>query len=205
MEKVTIACVLKSGGEYLPRHVYNLRDMCADFLPPHEFVCLTDLSQMHCQTMPLFHNWPGWWSKIELFKLKPPILFFDLDTVIVSDCSCILSSAQGKDFVILRDVYRGWANPNAMQSSMMYWEKPLNFVYDSFLESPDYCEGGDQTFLEKMFHDKLHMATFWQDITDGIVSYKANVCVHGIRPQDKIVIFHGKPRPWEQKEIAYPT
>lgn len=200
MEKVRVVCVLKSGGEYLPRHVYALQDMCRDFLPDLEFVCLTDAS-LHCNTIPLFHNWPGWWSKIELFKLKPPVLFFDLDTVLLKDCSEIVQNARGREFVILRDVYRGHANPKAMQSSMMYWERDLSFVYDRFLESPDYCEGGDQSFLEKVIPE----AAYWQDLTDGIVSYKANICAHGIRPEDRIVIFHGKPRPWEQTQIAYPT
>ena len=48
-----IACVLKSGG---------------DFLPAEEFICLTDLD-LDCQTLALDHDWPGWWSKIELFRL----------------------------------------------------------------------------------------------------------------------------------------
>lgn len=204
MEKVIVTCVLKSGGEYLPRHVYNLRDMCADFLPPHEFVCLTDLPQMHCQTIPLFHNWPGWWSKIELFKLRGKHLYFDLDTVLVSDCSSIVSVAQGKTFIILRDIYRGLTDKFAMGSGMMYWEDDLSFVYDSFLESPNYCSGGDQAFLEEVFRDKLNCVTYWQDICEGIVSYKANVRVHGLKPSDKIIVFHGEPRPWQQKEVAYP-
>lgn len=177
--------------------------MCADFMPPHEFVCLSDI-QLHCETIPLFHNWPGWWSKIELFKSLKSTLYFDLDTVLVKDCTDIVQKAQNHQFIILRDIYRGKHNKFAMGSGMMYWDTDLQFVYDKFLESPHYCDGGDQAFLEKVFADKLPMVSFWQDLDDGIVSYKASVRVHGIRPQDKIIVFHGQPRPWDQDEVAYP-
>lgn len=177
--------------------------MCRNFLPDLDFVCLTD-SLLHCNTIPLFHNWPGWWSKIELFKLRGPILYFDLDTVLVSDCSPIVEAAKGKEFVILRDIYRGERDKFAMGSGMMYWENDLRFIYDHFFENPLFCGGGDQEFLEKAFADKLSMVTYWQDLDNGIVSYKANVRVHGIQPKDKVIVFHGSPRPWEQKDVAYP-
>ena len=47
-----IACVLKSGGDFLPAHVYALQDMCARFLPGEEFICLTDLD-LDCPTLEL--------------------------------------------------------------------------------------------------------------------------------------------------------
>lgn len=177
--------------------------MCVDFMPDHDFVCISDF-QLHCDTVPLFHNWPGWWSKIELFKRCERTLYFDLDTVLIKDCSDIIEKANGHEFIILRDIYRGKNDKYAMGSGMMYWESDLSFVYDNFLESPHYCDGGDQAFLEKVFADKLSMVSYWQDLDDGIVSYKASVRVHGIRPQDKIIVFHGKPRPWDQTEVKYP-
>jgi len=35
------------------------------------------------------------------------------------------------------------------------------------------------------------------------VSFKADVLTVGLKPNDKIVAFHGKPRPWEQTRVAY--
>jgi len=205
-----VASVLKTGGEYNPCHVYNLRDMCKDFLPKHQFVCLTDTELSNIDNVRLQHGWRGWWSKLELFKIKEPCLYFDLDTILVGDCTDIVHTAQTKDFVILRDFYRGYTltpvKPNAMQSSMMYWSKPVDFIYNKYLEllgSTDMA--GDQDFIEEVMQDRLDTVSYWQDICTGIVSYKADERENGLQEQDRIVIFHGQPRPWEQTTIGYPT
>jgi len=205
-----VASVLKTGGEYNPCHVYNLRDMCKDFLPKHQFVCLTDTELSNIDNVRLQHGWRGWWSKLELFKIKEPCLYFDLDTILVGDCTDIVRTAQTKDFVILRDFYRGYTltpvKPNAMQSSMMYWSKPVDFIYNKYLEllgSTDMA--GDQDFIEEVMQDRLDTVSYWQDICTGIVSYKADERENGLQEQDRIVIFHGQPRPWEQTTIGYPT
>jgi hypothetical protein len=98
----------------------------------------------------------------------------------------------------MRDVYRGKFNPKAMQSSMMYWSKPVE-LYDRFSELPMYAAGGDQSYIEHHMKDPV---TYWQDICDGIVSFKADVLPKGLNDA-KVVIFHGKPRPWEQTRIPY--
>jgi hypothetical protein len=205
-----VASVLRTGGEYSPCHVYNLRDMCRDFLPSHQFICLTDTELSNIDNVRLEHDWPGWWAKLELFKIKEPCLYFDLDTILVGDCTDIVNTARTKDFVILRDFYRGYTltpvKPYAMQSSMMYWSKPVDFIYDKYLELAGSAEMvGDQDFIEYAMQDRLDTVSYWQDICTGIVSYKADERENGLQEQDRIVIFHGQPRPWEQKTIGYPT
>jgi hypothetical protein len=170
--------------------------MCAKYLPPHEFVCLSDI-QLSCETILLQHDWAGWWAKMELFRL-PSALYFDLDTVLTGDCTAMIEAAKKHDFVIMRDVYRGQHNPKAMQSSMMYWSKPVD-LYEKFAKLPMYAAGGDQAYIEHFMRDKV---TYWQDITNGIVSFKADVLPNGL-DDAKVVIFHGKPRPWEQTRIPY--
>ena len=191
-----VASVLRSGGDFEPQHVYKLQRMCAKYLPPHEFVCLSDI-ELSCETILLKHDWAGWWAKMELFRL-PSALYFDLDTVIIDDCTEMIEAAKQHDFVIMRDVYRGQFNPKAMQSSMMYWSKPVD-LYDKFADLQMYAAGGDQAYIEHHMKDKV---TYWQDITDGIVSFKADVLPKGL-DDAKVVIFHGKPRPWEQTRIPY--
>ena len=196
-----IACVLKSGGDFLPAHVYALQDMCARFLPAEEFICLTDM-ELDCPTLALDHDWPGWWSKVELFWL-PSALYMDLDTVLVGDCTELLEAARPHDFVIMRDVYRGKADPRAMQSSLMWWSKPHQFLYDAFKAGDRYCEGGDQVYLEWALAGRLDK--YWQDITPGIVSFKADILPNGVQVEDRLIAFHGKPRPWEQTRVQYAT
>src|SRR6185369_16858814 len=101
---LTVACVLKSGGIYDATWVSRLRDGVARHLPvDHRFVCLSDI-EVPCERIPLEHDWPGWWSKIELLKL-PSVLFFDLDTAIVGSLDDIARHALRTDFTMLRDFY----------------------------------------------------------------------------------------------------
>ena len=84
---LTVACVYRTGGRlYSPRYVEVLRDMVQRNLSlPHRFVCLSDDPNVPCQRIPLITNWPGFYSKLELFRaglFRGPVLYFDLDTVI---------------------------------------------------------------------------------------------------------------------------
>jgi hypothetical protein len=189
---ITIATVLRSGGEYLPEHVAALRDQCAQFAPAHRFVCLTDLhGRLDCETIALDHDWPGWWAKMEVFKVPGPVLYFDLDTVIVRDISPIIELAGDDHFVILRDFYRGRINRHAMQSSMMWWNGDVSHLYREFAAEPRFYMGGDQEWLEQHYAGEF---AFWQDVAPRCVgSWKASERTKN----ERVIIFHGKPRPWE--------
>jgi hypothetical protein len=199
-----VATVLKSGGEYNESHVAKLKAMIDKYVPHDLFVCLTDMKP-DCRIIDLQHGWPGWWSKMELFKLCGPVLYFDLDTIILKNMADILRIVRGKKFVILRDFYRGFQNPKAMQSSVMYWEGDMSPIYTGFkwryadpLRVPEDIHG-DQKYLEQVVNN----AEYWQDFTSGIVSYKCDVLTRGASGKDVCIVFHGKPRPWQQKIISY--
>ena len=117
---------MRGGGDYKPAHVQALRWMVEKRLEL-PFLCVTDQS-VDADYVPMIHNWPGWWSKMEIFRLKPPILFLDLDTIVLGPVS-FLEQIEAEKFVILRDVYRGKSNPLAMQSSIMYWTEDMTWLY----------------------------------------------------------------------------
>ncbi|KKK78135.1 hypothetical protein LCGC14_2846620, partial [marine sediment metagenome] len=89
---ITIACVYWKGkfrGReklYSVRWVKRLRNMVSRNLPiPHRFVCLSNV-EGPCERIPLLHNWPGYWSKIELFRpgiFEDRVLYLDLDLVVL--------------------------------------------------------------------------------------------------------------------------
>ncbi|MGB0792858.1 MAG: hypothetical protein ACPGTR_04875 [Opitutales bacterium] len=204
-----IITVLKTGGEFKERHVLALRDSCNKFAPGCEFVCLTDI-ELQCNTIQLEHGWPGWWSKMELFKLEGPILYIDLDTIITGDLSALVAKLIGEKFCILRDVCKGNVNHKAfidekkMGSGIMFWKSDMRFLYDDFLKkSVEYMAKfrGDQDYIESIMWDLD--VTYLQDLTDSVVSFKIDLD-HG-RNYDpaihRIVFFHGRPRPWEQSLI----
>jgi hypothetical protein len=187
---LTIACVLKSGGIYEATWVARLRDGVARHLPvEHRFVCLSDVD-VPCERIPLVHGWPGWWSKIELFKLQGPVLYFDLDTAIVGDLGDMAHAASAHEIVALRDFYR---LGDGIGSGVLAWRDDVAAIYRRFAMHPEahmlrLGSRGDQGFLEG--YDGV---TRWQDIVSGIVSYKVH-CRNGIPPDARVVCLHGRPK-----------
>lgn len=192
---LTIACVLKSGGIYDATWVARLRDGVARHLPlAYRFVCLSDID-VPCERIPLEHDWPGWWSKLELFKLDGPVLFFDLDTAIVDDITTIGVHAHASGFKMLRDFYA----PAHCGSGVMAWGgEPPRELYDAFTTDPEVlmkmqrARMGDQAFIEEVYG--IGRVQRWQDkVGDQIVSYKVH-CRNGIPPDARVVCLHGRPK-----------
>lgn len=194
----TIVCVMKTGGEYNRTHVQNLKDMVGN----HPFVCLSDDPSVPGY-QPLNDNLPGWWSKIEAFAIPGPVLFLDLDTIVLGNLDEILETAKQHEFLILRDVYRGQQDPKAMQSSVMGWASDVSYMYDEFIKMAAHwmmSVRDDQRYIEMV----AKQAKYWQDILpDALVSFKVSVQGKSIPEDAKIIFFHGQPRPWQQSEVKY--
>lgn len=101
-----IVCVYKSGGDFDVRYVRALKAALTKFCPvPFDLYCLTDLSyevEAYAKAIPLRHDWPGWWSKLELFNPELPfnqdndsVLYFDLDVLILRDIFKLISLCKG--------------------------------------------------------------------------------------------------------------
>jgi len=215
-----VVTVLKSGGVYLPEHVGILsRNVAQHMSTPFEFVVLTDLGAERWTNglvsaadiiVPLEHDWPGWWSKIELFRPGMPwdgmdkVLYLDLDTQIVGDISHFFSHAL--PFIMLKSFRsRRWA------SGVMGWTGAApRRPYRRFLHGPgDFIRknrrAGDQKFIMDSMEGKAEPA-FWQEIfPEQVVSYKrhcrgANGKGGSPPAKARVVCFHGKPRPWHASE-----
>jgi hypothetical protein len=194
--------VLKSGGEYRPEHVYALHRQVEKHIPFAHFQCLSDVD-LTCDMIPLRHSLPGWWSKLELFKQKGPVLYVDLDTMILGECEKWISSIADERFVILRDPYRGRTDRFAMGSGVMYWSDDMSHIWRSYKDAgmPTKIDGGDQAFIEQV----VGLPVYFQDYTDSIMSYKADIRDGNASLKDATVLyFHGKPRPWNQDDIPWP-
>lgn len=194
-----IVTVLKSGGEFKPSHVQALQRQCTEYAPGVEFVCLTDIDVRGVDCVPLICRWPGWYSKLELFApdIQGDLLYMDLDTVIAGSLGEIIDV--GRD-VVLRDFYK----PDEVQSSLMYLTPGHRAaVYTAWCKNPaqhmaDLVQRGDQGFLERFYIG----APRWQDILPGqVLSWK--VGGRKVTPDARIVILHGKPRPWAVQEFKH--
>ena len=201
---LTVCCVLRSGGDYGWRHVRHLRAGVRKWLfAPFRFVVLTDMQDDYFICEPLIHGWPGWFSKIEMFRpgLFPgETLYFDLDSVIVGPLDHLVT---GHRFTVLRNM---WVEPGhpRIGSGLMAWRGDLSAIYEAFRVDPARhmaeCvtkdRWGDQGFIQ--WHAPVPMER-WQDKHPGaVVSWKRGVLPnHGRVPADaSIVVFHGLPRPW---------
>jgi len=189
-----VVCVLKSGGEYDAEWVRKLRDGVArNTTIPYTFQCLSDVD-VPCERIPLRHDWPGWWSKIELFReVDGPTLYLDLDTVVTGSLDRFADIQS--DFAMLRN----FNNPQMVGSGVMWFRKPIRKVYDRFCEKPykwiQYHEErrdgtylGDQAFIWDSLGrqvDRLPM--------DSIKSYKYH-CTKGLPEGTSLVCFHGLPK-----------
>lgn len=107
------------GGDFLPAHVSAFKRQLDQHAPAATLYCLTDMADeitaegVNC--IELQHGWPGWWSKMELFRPDidvPDMLYFDLDTMILGDIEPLLEEDR---FLMLRD----WLRPHGLNSSVM--------------------------------------------------------------------------------------
>ncbi len=198
-----VICVLRSGGIYDAEWVRKLRDGVARNLNvPHRFRCLSDV-EVPCERVALKHDWPGWWSKIELFRpgvIERPTIYFDLDTVITGPLDEVESLPY--DFAALRNFHM----PEMIGSGVMWFNKVPHQVYERFAACPEdfilfheiYKSGpylGDQAFI---WDSMLREVPKLTDSFKRIRSYKYH-CKEGLPEDASVVCFHGKPRPPEVK------
>ncbi len=206
--KLKIVCVLKSGGDYMPGHVHALRDMCRRWMPEHEFVCLTDVpDQVECATVKLQGQDKGWWAKMEMFHAfrDGHTLSLDLDTLLRGPCHEMVEAARKHPFVVLRDFYRGVKRPEAIQSSVMFWQGDQSWLWDLWQRKAGLPPlAGDQDFLELAFWKAGWEPVKWQDLCAAVCSFKAEIRDSKTASTAPMVCFHGKPRPWEQTLVPYP-
>jgi hypothetical protein len=198
--------VLKSGGDFKPSHVQALKRQLEKHAPSATFSCFTDMKVEGVECRPLKRKWPGWWSKMELFdpEVRGDILYMDLDTVLVGPLDDL---TRVNSLAMLRNFYRdGKKLKEGLQSSVMFLpERHRTVAWDLFIQHPAwhmslYRAGGDQRLLESLW---LNTAARLQDLLPGqFVSWKVN-CAKGVPPEARVIVFHGKPRPWDVGQFLH--
>ena len=196
-----IVTVLKTSADYKKEYVDLLYNQAQKYAPNVEFVCISDDS-----TVPGYvkmdHNWPRWWPKMEIFKIPGPVLYLDLDTIIVGNLEEIINNSLQYEFVAIRDFYKDQRMERTLGSGVMFWTGDMRYIYEEFLKDPERhmkeCTTtrwwGDQGFIEKTIKNNV---VYWQDVfPKKIVSWKVH-CKNGVPNGAAIVAFHGKPKPWE--------
>jgi hypothetical protein len=197
---LTVACVLRSGGIYDATWVSRLQRGVARHLGlPHRFVCLSDV-EVPCERIPLMNRWPGWWSKLELFRpgiFGGRVLYLDLDTVVVGSLDAIASHPH--HFTMAHEYYR----PEQFCSTAMAWDGSCDFgIMAAFNLDliPRYTKReriGDQAFIEETLQTRGVPIDTFRDLfgEHSVSSYKVHECAKGPPAGAVVVAFHGKPKP----------
>lgn len=209
----TVACVLRSGGDFGPEHVAPLFrgvisrwPLCIPTTP--RFVVFTDGLRYFPDTRPLSASvGPGWWAKMEMFNPAHDdlgdILYFDLDTVLVGKLDAIVAACAHAyaGSMVAPVMLRDFGHSTRVQSGMMYLPvKVRRQTWLAWKEDPGAVMRrfrGDGEFLNSLWCDG---ALRWDNFVPGqIVSYKKHVrSNNGVVPLNaRVVCYHGKPRPWE--------
>ena len=197
MDKAKVVCVLKTGGVYTSEYVKRLHDDCVK-CGANDFVCITDDPSVGsiCKTLPLTDGLPGWWSKLEMFKLTSgKHVYIDLDTIIDGDITDLLT--YDHKFTMLRDFNKRVDRP---ASGIMAWTGDWSRIYESFdtsmIDKYDPKKGGalgDQAYITDQLGFK---PDYVQTLFPGwVASYKWNTFSE--RRKCRIICYHGRPRPHE--------
>lgn len=178
-----IACVFV-GNKYPAEYIHRLKRGVERFASePVEFVCYADRPVDGVAYRPLETSL-GWFSKIELFKFKEPMLYLDLDVVVTGDLAPAWHAAE---FTIIKDWW--WSGFN---SSVMRLTGQESHVWDNFdLDCIARLPMGDQQWITQQLPDAK---TFPSEM---FPSYKAMKCHAGAPAGALAVVMHGRPKPHE--------
>lgn len=191
---LTFASVLKSGGEYKTEHVERLvYQVSAHYTEPFNFICLSDHQDVACDRIELQNDWPGWWSKLELFQHDlGKVCYLDLDVTVQSSLHWIDKIDPGEQLFGMNDAL--WKDN--LNSSVMIWQGQKLDVVEGFskAEIKKWNKGPDRWVDQGWIQNKLgENLKFISD--ENVCSYKFG------KDQDKttasILVFHGKPKPWD--------
>jgi hypothetical protein len=167
-------------------------------------------------------TWPrrGWWYKMQLFNTEHhagPLLYFDLDTVIVSNIDWIWQQPL-RYFWAVRDFKYLWrANHVGINSSVMWWNtKNYQYVWDSFcaqgLDNMVKRHHGDQDFLtvtippnECRYLDTSRIQSWRWQCQDGGYDFRHKRHRSPgpgtqIANSASVLVFHGKPKPGDLQD-----
>jgi hypothetical protein len=198
------------GDKYSAADVWTLKNMVAENLDaPHRFLCLSDRPLEGIECVIPAEEWPGWWSKLLVFRYsRGPCLYLDLDVVVTGPLDGLLSDTLA--------MAKNWAQSGygGCQSSVMAWNNDIVKIriadYFELSRVQEPTKAGDVENCGLYVLDDG--ATLWGDqefITahygppggdmilpmEGIYSYKYHCRGKQLPADAKVIAFHGNPKP----------
>ena len=223
IKTIDCACVIH-GDTYSWQYVETLLSMLQRHLTPtvklHVYTeadrSVPDTMIKHAlELWPITNPKKSWWYKMQLFNPEHhagPLLYFDLDTVIVGNLDWIWQMPTD-NFCTVRDFKHLW-RPTfyGINSSVMWWDTAkYTHVWHKFkqqnLEYVMKKYHGDQDYItdeipvkERRFFDMQRVQSWrWQSLDGGYNFTKKRHQAPGfgtqLLPLTSILVFHGNPKP----------
>ena len=223
IETIDCACVIHDNGyswEYVDK-LYNM--LCRHLTPKVRFHVYTEATRPVPEPM-IKHelvDWgvtgpkKSWWYKIQLFNPAHhcgPLLYFDLDTVIVGNIDWMWQQSTAY-FWAIRDFKYLWRpNHTGLNSSVMWWNtQHYQNIWETFIQQELSTTmrkyPGDQDYIsdiipenQRRFFDTNRVQSWrWQCLDGGYNFQKRCHRAPGtgtnITDSTSIMIFHGNPKP----------
>jgi hypothetical protein len=223
-DHIDCACVIH-GDAYSWTYVDHLYNMLSRHLTPAVRLHVYTEADRPVPTPMIKHeltDWSidrprrAWWYKMQLFNPEHhagPLLYFDLDTVIVQNIDWIWQQHSTAYFWALRDFKYLWRpTHNELNSSIMWWDtRNYKNIWESFaqqdLTTVMKQYPGDQDYISAMipqnqrkFFDTNRVQSWrWQCLDGGYDFRRRRHLNPGIGTcvtnDTSVMIFHGNPKP----------
>lgn len=189
------------GRDYTVNDILRLRQSVDKHIDrPYKFYCLTNdlTSEIPAIKIPLKHNWPGWWSKIELHRPDLPegrTLYLDLDSHIISNLAPILDFPGNLVMFPTKATKKKIKNIDSsfayhyQAATMLFTPGSTKEVYNKFKKHPEtYMRKfyGDQDIMGKWIPNQPMFPDRWMQ--------KLNHCRNMIKPPEGTIIITGRPK-----------
>ncbi len=198
----TLITVLKSGGRYDAAWVERLAHGVRRHAPAfRRILCLSDqpLALSGVEHVPLHHDWPAWWAKMEAFRpglSDGTTLLCDLDTVFTGPADALAEPG----FAAMEDYF----HKGRVSSALLRWDgDALSGLYARFAAEPERwmtagscglvpnAVHGDQVVIDHMLRQAGVRPRFFQEIAPHLLDfYDPRRDAHG-----PVVIFIGAAKP----------
>jgi len=198
---VNFVVTLKSGGDFAAFDAITLsRQVMEHMRIPHRFICLTDIDFKYSliDIVKLEKSLPGWWSMVEMFRIKGPVIASGLDLVIVGDISRLAEIALtcSKDvFYMAEPQPKAKARGEKWCSGFQIWNGDYSWLYNTWREiDMHYYKNEQERTYNILENFNIEIRSIQKEFR-GYYSYK-NDCRRNKKPDDaRVILFHGNPRP----------
>jgi hypothetical protein len=201
-ERKTIVLVLKDGKDFgirdvelIARHI-NGR-WISDVRP--RIICLWDKATTHYdlgnfELIPLTNNYPGTWSRIQLYSPEMdqyrPFLYVDLDTAVIGSIESIFSMITDPSlFITLEDFWQ-----KGQLATGLVWfpneSEKVKKIWNDF-------KGVSSRRMDNYIRSVIQQSdAFWQNLGNSIYDFKPRreQLLLEVPKAANLICFHGKPR-----------